>query len=450
MTSREYAQPGKYLVYLGLAVVFVIAFGLRLDVINNTVIDGPIRADAFEYYNYALNMKTHGVFSPQHLSASVPVPDAGRPPVYPLFLVPLVEYPPTAQMLWKINFFQILLGSLSVLLAFAVFRYFLPGVWSLCAALLVSISPHLISASTFVLTETLFTFLLLLSIWLTIRLFVSGNAGVAILAGMVIAGCALTRSTLQYFVFIVCMLLVYQMGWRVAARLAIPLVLGFALVTGPWILRNYLSTGHTSDPSLLINTLHHGSYPDLMYDDIPATKGFAYRFDPESPELSKNIGSVLSGISRRVKEDPGKYLQWYLFGKPVMLFAWNIMDDVRKSVFIFPVSESPYLSEPLFMWMYSLMKSIHWVLVVLAFVASIYVFTGAASKRISREALLALRLLSALLFYFLFLHMIGAPYPRYSIPLRPFIYGLALFMLSHLFSRCAPVFSGHSNDDRTR
>jgi hypothetical protein len=32
-----------------------------------------------------------------------------------------------------------------------------------------------------------------------------------------------------------------------------------------------------------------------------------------------------------------------------------------------------------------------------------------------------------LLLYFTLIHMVGAPFPRYSFPLRPLFYGLALF-----------------------
>jgi hypothetical protein len=39
------------------------------------------------------------------------------------------------------------------------------------------------------------------------------------------------------------------------------------------------------------------------------------------------------------------------------------------------------------------------------------------------------RYISALLIYFTVLHMVGAPFPRYSVPLRPFQYAMALYAL---------------------
>ena len=44
------------------------------------------------------------------------------------------------------------------------------------------------------------------------------------------------------------------------------------------------------------------------------------------------------------------------------------------------------------------------------------------------------RVVAALLLYFTILHIIGAPFPRYSVPLRPFQYGMALFGLHYIIA----------------
>jgi hypothetical protein len=45
----------------------------------------------------------------------------------------------------------------------------------------------------------------------------------------------------------------------------------------------------------------------------------------------------------------------------------------------------------------------------------------------------AIRLLALTLSYVLAMHMIGAPYPRYSIPFRPLIYLLAMTMVTAMW-----------------
>ena len=49
------------------------------------------------------------------------------------------------------------------------------------------------------------------------------------------------------------------------------------------------------------------------------------------------------------------------------------------------------------------------------------------AKILSDNALIVSRFVSLVVIYFILVHIVGTPLPRYSVPLRPFIYGL--FML---------------------
>jgi hypothetical protein len=49
----------------------------------------------------------------------------------------------------------------------------------------------------------------------------------------------------------------------------------------------------------------------------------------------------------------------------------------------------------------------------------------------TKSKLLLARFISALLIYFTLLHMAGAPFPRYAVPLRPLLYAMAMFTLSY-------------------
>ena len=114
--------------YLAVTLLFAIAMGMRLEAINGTAIDDDLRADAGFYYLYALHLKYHHVFSGAPFdSTRIPKPDAVRSPGYPLFLTPFVTVPPTDLMVWKIQFAQALLGSLTVLVMLAVFHRLMPA-----------------------------------------------------------------------------------------------------------------------------------------------------------------------------------------------------------------------------------------------------------------------------------------------------------------------------------
>jgi 4-amino-4-deoxy-L-arabinose transferase-like glycosyltransferase len=430
----------KYLRFLGTVILFAIAMGLRLGAVNHTTIDVPIRADATDYYTYALNLKYHHSYSREKYSENKPSPDALRAPGYPAFLAPFVTYPPSAFMLWRIGLAQALLDSITVLLALGIFRRIMAEGWALGAGFLTAISPHLISASTYLLTETLFTFLTILALWLLVKTVRDNSRTIAFAAGLVIAAAALTRPTLQYFIVPLIGMLLLTRERGNTARFAIPLLAGFVLAFSPWIVRNLDAIGGTSDPTLTINALHHGMYPDFRYQDLPESTGFPYRFDPHSKDVSRSKASILEEIRRRFEEEPARHLQWYLLGKPASLFDWNILAGMGD-IFIYPVVESPYFSQPVYMQSRTFMKLLHWPLVMLALAATVLAWLPGFGKKLSATTLFTVRLLSLLLLYFIALHMVAAPFPRYGIPLRPVIYGLGLFMCLQVLAWLTSAFS---------
>lgn len=418
----------QLLKFLAVTLLFAIAMGMRLEAINGTAIDDDLRADAGFYYLYALHLKYHHVFSGAPFdSTRIPKPDAVRSPGYPLFLTAFVTVPPTELMVWKIQFTQALLGSLTVLVMLAVFRRLMPAGWAFAAALLLAISPHLIMISVYLLSETLFIFLLALSLWLLVTGHRSGSRTLMLLAGAAIALAALTRPTLQYFIVPLCVLLAFAGNRRFDLRLALPMLAGFVLAFTPWTVRNLHAIGSMSDPTLAIKALHHGMYPDFRYRDDPATTGFPYNYDPHSAEIAASKASVLREIRRRFREEPGRHLAWYLLGKPATLLSWDIIQGMGDA-FIYPMTDSPYLSQPVFIQTRALMKRLHWPLVILSLAAALLVWLPAAGAQLSAQALFTARLLSLLMLYFIALHMVAAPFPRYGIPLRPSIYGLALLL----------------------
>ena len=67
-----------------------------------------------------------------------------------------------------------------------------------------------------------------------------------------------------------------------------------------------------TDSRLMINFLHHGMYPDFIYDGKPESRGFPYRHDPNANQIGKNMVSVLKEISVRFEQSPSTHLKWYL------------------------------------------------------------------------------------------------------------------------------------------
>jgi glucan phosphoethanolaminetransferase (alkaline phosphatase superfamily) len=78
------------------------------------------------------------------------------------------------------------------------------------------------------------------------------------------------------------------------------------------------------------------------------------------------------------------------------------------------------------------MRYLHWPLVLLGAAGSLMVWLPRLKYKYPEKSLYVARFVAALLLYFTAIHVIGAPFPRYSIPLRPFLYGMAIFCL-HMF-----------------
>jgi 4-amino-4-deoxy-L-arabinose transferase-like glycosyltransferase len=304
-------------------------------------------------------------------------------------------------------------------------RQFLGEKLALFTALCTAISPHMISATSYMLTETLFGFLMTTSFFFITIAIKKKTHSLFLSAGILLALASLTRPTIQYFIVPLTIGLFFASNrLSLNKNLLGSLLLGFFIIYTPWIARNLHVLGTTSDSTLTINTLHHGIYPDFMYQSNPQTRGIPYRHDPRSAEISTSVNSVLKEIQRRFENEPLQHLKWYLLDKPITFFSWNIIAGYGD-VFIYPITRSPYLNNPTFQSLHQIMYWLHWPLVILSLFGSCAAWLPNRMLGMSKNGLFALRGLSLLVLYFITVHIIGAPFPRYSIPLRPITYILA-------------------------
>jgi 4-amino-4-deoxy-L-arabinose transferase-like glycosyltransferase len=326
-------------------------------------------------------------------------------------------------------FCQAILSTLTVVVGFLLFRSFLTIYWAAAAAILTAFSPHLIVMNIYLLTETLFCFLLILAVWCVAR---GPTLGWALAFGSLIGAACLVRPGLQYFAVVAVSVWFFDRR-RVPKTQIIAMLLGLAVVLSPWFVRNRISVGSFSDDTLPILFLLHGAYPDFMYEGRPETYGFPYRFDPRAEEINQSKQAVLAEIIDRFGHEPLAMTTWYLLKKPIMFWSWNIVAG-QGDVFVYPVSQSPYSSDPLFIWSHRVMKWLHTPLALLGMFGSLIVWLPLTGSMHPRKRGVA-RLISILLIYYTALHMIGAPFPRYSIPLRPFLYAMGAFGASFIVDR---------------
>ncbi len=295
---------------------------------------------------------------------------------------------------------------------------------------LVAISPHLVVMENYLLTETLYTFFVVVAI---------GAGAVAVCRGHTLRGlawatgaggalalCSLVRPTLEHILLLLIIGTWVVPNLRTYRKSALYGMVAFVLVMAPWWVRNLEVIGRISDNSLMIHTLHHGSYPGFMYNDDPKTLGYPYRFDPHAQESEASLGAVLSNIVHKFAAEPVKYLDWYLVEKVKFFFNWDIVDGFGD-IFTYPELQTPYYSNKLFLLTVSLMFGLHWFLVITGLLGSALAWTKFAELATQGWKIQAMRWLSLIILYAIGVHLIGAPFPRYSIPFRPLLYILAAF-----------------------
>jgi MFS family permease len=418
-----------------ISTLFLGSYLRYVSVLETTVIF-PLRLDSGNYCTYAYNLRHKHTYSLEignlkDLESPV-APDAYRFPGYPIFLTPFVDGLPTLNMIRKITISQAVISALTLVVAFLFFRSFLPFFCGVLASFLVAISPHLIAANSYILTETLFCLLIVVFGWLISLFAKRPSFYLGMFTGVVMGIASLVRPSLQYFFIPMTFLLIFHYGWRKGARFSFLAILGFAIVFGPWIVRNMTTLRIATDKKLMINFLHHGMYPNFIFDNLEESFGFPYRYDPRSEEISKDLPSVLQEIARRFDQEPSKHTKWFLLGKPIAFWSWDIVNG-PGDVFPYPVIKSPYFNKAYFQWTHMFMYVVHWPLVVLCMFGCIIVWFPHSMISLPEKSIFVLRFTSLLLIYYTLIHMVGAPFPRYSIPLHPFLYGMALFTPYLLF-----------------
>jgi hypothetical protein len=425
-------KPTSWALFVLLGLTIIIGFYLRNESGHGTTVIHPLTADARDYYMYAYNMRHRQTYSldtaPLSDAKSSIAPDALRSPGYPLFLSIFVDGPPNRRIIGSIKFVQMILSTLTLVIAFYFYRGFITAYWAVLAALLTSLSPHLIVANSYLLTETLFCLLLVISGWLLSLFFSRPSFGLVAVVGVTLGVATLVRPGLQYFPLVLGAIFIFHYGKRKGIYFFGVMLMGFVLILSPWFIRNVLNFHYVSDDKLKINFLHHGMYPDFKYQGLQKTYGFPYRFDPRSEEISKNTESILKEIRRRFRNEPVQHIKWYLIRKPAVFWSWNMIQGLGD-VFVYPIHKTPYHSNTFFKWTHHLLYWLHWPMVILCAVGSFIVWLPGLKKIYPENSLYVARFVSGLLLYFTALHIIGAPFPRYSVPLRPFLYGMAVFCL---------------------
>lgn len=439
--------------------IFLFAFVIRIYYLETLIVEGHVKADAKKYMGYAINLLEHGIYS-QSWSPD-PIPDTQVSPGYPLFLAAIMITSPDFDIFYKnddkgnptpymseehlrnyqktiqtILWIQALIGALTVLLCFFAGLFFLPLTVAASAALLTAISPHLITLSGYLLTETLFSSLLMASLLPLCQGFRTQKSAWLFFASITMGIACLVRPAILLFpVFILPLVFTFRTT-RKKIVAGICLFSGCALIWGGWMAFSKPINTTDDKPGLALISFALGMYPDLTYKD-PRYKGMPYE-DPANNDfdrLTTDAGFALKTLWENALKEPATYLKWYCWGKPNMFWSWKILVG-GKEIYVYRILTSMYETNSVAKGSLTLMRTLHPILLILAVFGAIYSISmyKRAEPENKKRIVIAL-IFFMLLFYFTAVHSVLAPLPRYSIPLRPVLYLAALVLPSYLANK---------------
>jgi hypothetical protein len=415
---------------VGASIVLIAALGLylRIAIVENSEVVGPIRADASEYYLTAYNLARNGVYTMSDARLRDPGaalrPDNFRWPGQPLLIAAFMgDWPEHMLIVHKIQGVNIIAGTLTLILIGIAAAAVFPAWAALTAVALTAISPHLIALTIYVLTETPSAFF----VALLLALCVFGQRADAAPrpAIMFAIGLAIGLLTLFRPIFI---------GFVPFIALAVPrerlesltlVAVGAALAVTPWLVRNLLTEGLVTTPSSLAMTLVIGAYPDYIFNGDPRTFPFPQSYDPDFLKDSASVTTAAAAVLHKVAVDPLGMLAWYALRKPVYL--WQFVNiDGAGDVLVYPVRGAPFDSDFLLAVTHAAMRVLHWPLVALAAAGAILVWLPPAVRLLPWAGRLVLRTASLLLIY-LALATIPLNNPvRFAVPVLPALFLLAM------------------------
>lgn len=425
-----------------LLLIIIVGLYFRVTMVVETKVDYPVRADAKQYISYAYNIIYNKIYSkdnPFYVNADDELaikknvkPDALRTPGYPLFIALFIQGNSLDVTLKRVCYAQAILSTLVIVLVFFLLSSIIPKSLALLAALLTAISPHLISMNVYFLTEALFIFILFVHVFFLLKMLDTSNKYYMVFTGVTLGLAFLVKPVMTYMPWFLIALVVINFNKKKAFIFSISFLIGYGIFYIPWACRNFIVLGDINPSSLGVESIHNGMYLGFMYEKIPESYGRPYAFVPNFKDI-QSMSTVLLMVYERFLQEPFLYAIWYLFEKPRIFLSWDIIQGMGD-VFIYPVIKSPYESTIGFTVTHSIMKNIQPILNILALLCTVAVWLPTRITKLSDKIVIAGRGLAVILIYFLLIHIVATPLPRYAIPIYPIIYCLSIIMLYSIYN----------------
>ena len=385
-------------------VIFLLAsFFIKLFFILKFSSTLTLSSDDLNYLKSAVYLIKKGVLTYQEFIE----PTVFIMPLYPLFCALLIKLSGNiAAGILAIRVVQALFATATVLIIFMLAKHYFDVRTAFISAFLMSIYMPNITSAGFILTETLFAFLLCLLIYLSVS--ARGKPSLIRLCSIAFiwAAAVMCRPTIAFYpVFLV--LYWYLNGTYKIKDLVKPCIIlssVFIILMSAWWIRNYVEYGMFIPLSASGgNPMLQGTYPN--YRQIPSNTT-VYKLGRNALETDKIENDVAKKrIIDGFKKNFAGYLGWYTIGKTKFFwcspFYWRTYGFVSLK-FVFAV---------------------HYVLILGLFYLIILSF-----KDIKKYVLI----LSVIL-YFNVVHCVYMAFDRYAFPLMPLLCVFSAYLISMMY-----------------
>ncbi len=167
------------------------------------------------------------------------LPTARRGPTYPLFLAGI--YLLFGRDYLVVRLAQAFIGAVTCILVYMMAKRVFDQKIAITSAILTAILPSLISYTNHIVTEVLFTFLLVLLGYILIRAFASHRISMYAIAGIILGVTVLCRPYMLFFPLMIFAVLVYLYQPRKKAlKYFSVFLIAYMITIAPWTVRNYL------------------------------------------------------------------------------------------------------------------------------------------------------------------------------------------------------------------
>jgi len=415
-------------------------------------------SDAGGYHQIAINLLEHRVYSVYPLSSSgTPIGHRDpilRTPVYPFFVAGI--YAVSGYRVYMVLLLQIVMGAVSCLIIYKIGTLLFNNKVGFLAGCLLAVDFASLLYTNTLMTETVFAFLFLISIYFVVRFLKRSSIKYLVWAGFFMGLATLCRPVSLYFpIFLVPFFIFSSFAERprLASRITngLVFVLVLLLTLSPWLIRNSIVSGfpHISPSGYML----------LMNNAVFLEQAKSGRsFEEIQGEFSKELENLVKGKNlsetegtkvaqqlarEKIMKHPVLYTKVHLAGALPMLVEpgssefWRILGKKPRGVrilstfltggpqgVIVAVRSSKSFSQ------------ICYILGTMMFLGVIYVglIVGLIELLLKRKYSVVILFLAILGYFLLTVGPLGNM--RYRVPIMPYVMLLAAYgFITNFFTR---------------